>query len=144
MTPRERILSILKGEKPDQLPWAGDLDYWAHSLIKTRQKPKGFIQSADYIEWHRELGVGFYLQGYFPYKEVFEQCEVREWNEGHRKFKEIITPIGSVRECWEYIPTTFSDGPIEHFMKSEADIPVMKYIYEHLRFEPHYEIASQL
>ena len=43
MTPRERILKILKGEQPDQVPWCGDLDYWANSLIKRGLKPEGFI-----------------------------------------------------------------------------------------------------
>jgi uroporphyrinogen-III decarboxylase len=142
MTPRERILAILKGEQPDQVPWFGDLDYWANSLIKRGLKPEGFIGSDDYISWHRELGVGFYLQGYFPYKQIFNNCTINEWNEGAKRFKEIITPIGSVRECWEYIPTSFSEGPIEHFMKTEEDIPVMKFIYENTRFEPDYEFAK--
>jgi len=143
MTPRERILCILKGEKPDYVPWFGDLDYWANSLIKRGLKPTGFIASDDYIRWHRDLGVGFYLQGYFPYKQFFKNCDVNEWNQGLRHYKEITTPIGSVRECWEYIPTSFSDGPIEHFMKTEKDIPIMKYIYENTYFEPDYEFANR-
>ena len=143
MTPRERILTILKGGTPDQVPWFGDLDYWANSLIKRGLKPDNFIGSDDYIQWHHDLGVGFYLQGYFPYKQIFTDCTVNEWNEGHKRYKEIITPVGSVRECWEYIPTSFSEGPVEHFMKSEDDIPVMKFIYENTRFEPDYEYAWQ-
>ena len=143
MTPRERIFAILKGEQPEQVPWFGDLDYWANSLIIRGLKPKDFISSNEYIQWHRELGVGFYLQGYFPYRQIYEKCEVKEWKEGHKRFKEIVTPIGSVRECWEYIPTSFSEGPIEHFMKSEEDIPVMKFIYENLCFEPDYDYALQ-
>jgi uroporphyrinogen-III decarboxylase len=143
MTPRERILAILKGEQPDQVPWCGDLDYWANSLIKRGLKPKGFVLSDDYIQWHRDLGVGFYLQGYFPYTQIFSNCKVHEWNEGNKRFKEIVTPVGSVRECWEYLPTSFSEGPVEHFMKSEADIPVMKFIYENSRFEADYSIAIQ-
>ena len=143
MTPRERIFAILKGEQPDQVPWCGDLDYWANSLITRGLKPKEFIKSDDYILWHKELGVGYYLQGYFPYKQIYEQCEVKEWNEGHKRFKEIITPIGSVRECWEYIPTSFSEGPVEHFMKSEEDIPILKFIYENSRFEPDYDFANK-
>lgn len=143
MTPKERIATLLKGEQPDQVPWFGDLDYWANSLIKRGLKPEGFVSSADYIQWHRDLGVGFYLQGYFPYKQITDNCEVKEWNEGPRHFKEIITPVGSVRECWEYIPASFSEGPVEHFMKSEGDIPVMKYIYENTRFEPDYDFACQ-
>lgn len=142
MTPRERILAILKGEQPDQVPWFGDLDYWANSLIKRGLKPEGFIASDEYISWHHELGVGFYLQGYFPYKQIFNNCTIKEWTEGARRYKEIITPIGSVRECWEYIPTSFSEGPIEHFMKTEEDIPVMKFIYENTRFEPDYDFAK--
>jgi uroporphyrinogen-III decarboxylase len=141
MTPRERILSILNGKQPDRVPWCGDLDYWANSLIKRGLKPEGFISSDDYIQWHRELGVGFYLQGYFPYRQILGNCKVKEWYEGYKRFKEIVTPAGSVRECWEYIPTSFSEGPIEHFMKSEEDIPVMKYIYENTRFEPDYDFA---
>jgi uroporphyrinogen-III decarboxylase len=142
MTNRERILTILSGKEPDQVPWFGDLDYWANSLIKRGLKPKDFILSDNYIQWHRDLGVGFYLQGYFPYKQIISGCKINEWNEGHRHFKEISTPIGSVRECWEYIPTSFSDGPVEHFLKSGADLPVMKFIYQNTHFEPDYRIAD--
>jgi uroporphyrinogen-III decarboxylase len=142
MTPRERIIAILKREKPDQVPWCGDLDYWANSLIKRGLKPGNFISSADYIQWHRELGVGFYLQGYFPYKQIYNNCEVHEWAEGYKRYKEITTPIGSVRECWEYIPTSFSEGPTEHLMKREEDIPIMKFIYENTHFEPDYDFAN--
>jgi uroporphyrinogen-III decarboxylase len=141
MTNRDRLFTILAGKQPDQVPWFGDLDYWANSLIKRGLKPKDFILSDDYIKWHRDLGVGFYLQGYFPYKQLFTGCDVKEWYDGHRHYKEIATPVGSVRECWEFIPTSFSDAPVEHFMKSEADIPIMKYIYERTKFEPDYEQA---
>lgn len=141
MTPRERLLHVLSGMKPDRVPWFGDLDYWANSLIKRGLKPGDFILSDDYLEWHRDLGVGFYLQGYFPYKQILTGCDVNEWHDGHRHYKEIITPLGSVRECWEYIPTSFSDGPVEHFLKSVGDIPVMKFIYQNTRFEPDYGTA---
>lgn len=141
MTHRERLFSILQGKQPDCLPWFGDLDYWANSLIKRGLKPRGFIQSEDYIQWHRDLNVGFYLQGYFPYKHIIEDCEVREWKEGHRRFKEIRTPLGPVRECWEYIPESYTEGPVEHFMKSAGDLPLMKHIYENSRFEPDYDFA---
>ena len=143
MTYRERLLTILKGGQPDRVPWFGDLDYWANSLIKRGLKPEDFIWSDDYIQWHRDLGVGFYLQGYFPWIQTFPKCEVKKWYEGQRKYTEIRTPLGSVRDCWEFIPTSFSEAPIEHFMKSEADIRVMKYIYENTRFEPDYQRAAR-
>jgi uroporphyrinogen-III decarboxylase len=142
MTPRERILCILRGEQPDQVPWFGDLDYWANSLIARGILPVGFIHSDAYIKWHSDLGVGFYLQGYFPYKQIICKCNVHEWTDGNKRFKQIYTPVGSVRECWEYLPASFAEAPVEHFMKSEADIPVMKFIYENSRFEPDYDLAN--
>lgn len=141
MTHRERLLTILRGGQPDQVPWFGDLDYWANSLVRRGLKPKDFILSDDYINWHRDLGVGFYLQGYFPYKQIIENCDVTDWWEGNKHFKKIKTPVGSVRECWEYVPKSYCDAPVEHFMKSEAEIPVMKYIYENTWFEPDYDQA---
>jgi uroporphyrinogen-III decarboxylase len=141
MTNRERLLTILRGEQPDQVPWFGDLDYWANSLIRRGLKPKDFIHSDAYLDWHRDLGVGFYLQGYFPYKQITEGCTIRDWNEGNRHYKQVNTPVGSVRECWEYIPTSFSEGPVEHFIKSGEDLKVLKYIYENTRFESDYDLA---
>lgn len=143
MTPREGLLHILEGKQPDFVPWFGDLDYWANSLIKRRVKPKGFIQSDEYIQWHRDLGVGLYLQGYFPYRQIIDHCEVNEWFEGNRRYKEIKTTIGSVRECWEYIPASYTEGPIEHFLKTEADLQILKHIYKNTRFEPDYDFAVQ-
>ena len=71
MTHRERIQKIFKREKPDKVPWFGDLDYLATSLIIENKKPQNFKQSTEYIDWHRNLDVGFYLQGYFPFKEIY-------------------------------------------------------------------------
>ncbi len=143
MTPRERVLCVLKGEKPDQVPWFGDLDYWANSLVRQGLKPAGFIRSDNYIRWHRDLGVGFYLQGYFPFKTVYGNCQVVEWNEGNRRYRTIGTPLGSVRECWEYIPASYTEAPVEHFLKSEQDLPVMKFVYQNILYEPDYEQARE-
>ena len=91
MTNREQVLKILHGEKPDKVPWFGDLDYWAIALITNGKKPKNFQKSPEYLDWHRELGVGYYLQGYFPFK-AKNHFEENTWNEGKLKFREIITP----------------------------------------------------
>ena len=143
MTPRERILKILNHEQPDQVPWFGDLDYWATSMVKLGLKPENFIWSPDYIKWHRDLGVGFYLQGYFPFIPVYENCTIQEWQDGNRRYRKISTPLGSVRECWEYIPSSFTEAPVEHFLKTEEDLPVMKFIYENTWYKPDYRQAEE-
>jgi hypothetical protein len=142
MTPRERVLSVLRQEKPDQVPWFGDLDYWATALIERGQKPSDFKQSATYIDWHRELGVGFYLQGQFPFKTTIENCDIREWHEGARRLREIRTPEGTLRECWTYMPASFTEGPTEYLVKNEGDLPAYRYLYENTQYEPDYTFTQ--
>jgi len=143
MTPRERVLAILKGEQPDQVPWFGDLDYWASARIGRKEVPEDFKERDTYIEWHRELGIGFYLQGYFPFTTIIENCEVREWQEGNRKYREIETPKGTLRECWLYLTESFCEAPVEHLLKSVEDLPAMRYVYENTRYEPDYAFAQR-
>ena len=143
MTPRERVLTLLKGEQPDQVPWFGDLDYWATSMIHKKEVPRDFKESDDYIQWHRDLGVGFYLQGYFPFKEIIENCEIKSWDEGNKRFREIITPKGTLKECWQYLETSFSEGHAEYLVKSASDLPAYRYVIENTRFEADYEFAEK-
>ena len=140
MTPRERILTILKGGRPDRVPWFGDLDYWASALIARRKRPLDFKTSADYIRWHGRLGVGFYLQGHFPFRTIAEYGE-KVWPESNRRFREIETPHGRLRECWEYLPGSFAEAPVEHLVKSEKDLAALRHIYERTFYEPDYDYA---
>jgi hypothetical protein len=142
MTPRERVLSVLKGEKPDFVPWLADLDYYATALIARGLKPKGFQNTADYIAWHRDLGVGFYQQASWPYKEIFEECDVREWWEGNVRHRRIDTPKGSLTERWQWSDLTVSQGPLERLVKGVEDLPAYRYLFSHIRYEPDYSIAK--
>jgi len=45
MTPRERVLAVLNGQKPDLVPRLSDLDYWATALIGRGDKTQDFKQS---------------------------------------------------------------------------------------------------
>jgi len=142
MTPRERVLTILKGGQPDQVPWFADLDYWAAALIARGERPRDFRTSDAYLDWHRELGAGFYLQGYFPFKEVPRECEVRNWTEGNNRFRSIQTPKGTLRECWYWSDTTSSEAPIERLVKTAADLPAYRWLFEHMEYEPDYAQAE--
>ena len=142
MTPRKQILALFEGIHPDYVPWFGDLDYWASALIAEGTRPAGFKESAAYIQWHRDLGVGFYLQGYFPFRTILD-LEERIWHEGNRRFRELVTPYGNLRECWEYLPQSYAEAPIEHLVKSERDLPALRYVYSHTNWEPDYAYARK-
>jgi uroporphyrinogen-III decarboxylase len=138
---KERALKVLNRQKPDKVPWFGDLDYWATSLIIDGKKPVGFKTSNEYIDWHRDLGVGFYLQGYFPFKTIIENCEVKEWKEGNVRHKEIITPKGTLRETWKWTNVTYSEAPVEHLIKGVEDLAAYRYMHENTRYDIDYDRA---
>lgn len=143
MTPRERVLTLLSGSKPDQVPWFADMDYYATGLIARGERPADFKRSDEYIEWHRELGAGFYLQGYMPFHEIAEGCTVEERREGDLRHRRVSTPKGDLTETWKWSDITVSEAPIERLVKSEKDLPAYRYYYEHVRFEPDHGLAER-
>jgi len=143
MTFRERVLAVLRGEKADMVPWLGDLDYYTTAQICQGRRPKDFKEQEEYIEWHRLLRCGFYLQGYFPYKEIIRRCDVREWKEGNNRYREIVTPKGTLRECWLWSDITYSEAPTERLLKTPEDLEAYKWLYENMHFEPDYALAKK-
>jgi uroporphyrinogen-III decarboxylase len=140
MNNRERILKLLAGQKPDRVPWFGDLDYWANAMEQRGDLPPGFTRSRAYFDLNRELGVGFYLQGYFPFKTVydFNVNYEKRWV-GNARHERISTPVGTLTSRWEYLPESFSEAPVEHFVKCVADLATLRYVYEHTAYLPDYD-----
>ncbi len=143
MTPRERVLAVLNGQRPDRVPWFGDLDYWATALMGRGEKPQDFKRSDAYLDWHRDLGVGYYLQGDFPFRAITEHCRIREWNEGSLRRRQIETPCGTLRETWTWLPESFAEAPTEHLVKSATDLRAYRYFHENTRYEPDYSFAER-
>lgn len=143
MTPRERVLTLLRGGTPDRVPWFGDLDYYAGSLIGRSLRPADFKRSHAYLDWHREFGLGFYLQGYSPFRTIIEECKVSEWQDGHERHRRIETPRGTLHECWTWLPESFTEGPTEHLLKSADDLPAYLFMHEHTRYEPDYAFGHE-
>ena len=143
MTPRERVLALLSGEQPDQVPWFADLDYYASGLIARGERPQDFKTSDAYLDWHRELGAGFYLQGYMPFRQISEGCTIEQQHDGPLRHRRISTPKGDLTETWKYSESTVSEAPIEWLVKSEKDLPAYRAYYESLRFEPDHALAER-
>lgn len=143
MTPRERILTMLSGGVPDFVPWFADLDYLATAMIARGERPRDFKDGPAYIDWHRDLRVGFYLQGYFPFRETTADCRITEHRRGNDRFREIRTPKGTLTERWTWMPESFSEAPVEWLVKSPADLPAYRFWLRDALFEPDYGPARR-
>jgi hypothetical protein len=141
MTERRRVLTLLSGGKPDRVPWYGDLDYWATALIGRGERPADFKESDAYIDWHRDLRCGFYLQGNFPFRTIVENCAVTERREGPHRHRRIETPRGALTETWTWLAESFAEAPTEHLVKSPADLPAYRFLFENTHYGPEYDLA---
>ena len=137
MNDRERILTLLSGDVPDRVPWFGDLAYWASALEWRGQVPENWQFTEDYYRFHRQLGVGFYLQGYWAF-EALPRADVtiEEREEGDSRLRIVHTPLGTLHEIWKFSPESCSTAPIRHMINSPSDLPILRYWYDSLSYAP--------
>ncbi|MHB1295035.1 MAG: uroporphyrinogen decarboxylase family protein [Anaerolineae bacterium] len=137
MNDRERILTMLSGGLPDRVPWFGDLTYWAGAMEHRGQAPKNWQRSEDYYRFHRELGVGFYLQGYYAFQtQIAGDVQIEEWAEGDLHYHKVTTPVGTLTDEWHFLEEACTSAPIRRMVKSVADLPALRYWYEHTAYSP--------
>ena len=142
MNPRDRIIAVLKGEKPDLVPWFGDLDYWITGL-KAQGISQDSYQGSGLFKLHRDLGVGFYLQGYFPFLTLTENIQVTQEQKGHTRHTRLNTPVGEL-ECIEvYLPESFCWAYQKHFIKNWKDFEALRYWVNHTHYQPDYGRALE-
>jgi len=146
MTERERVLAILNHEKPDQLPWLADLTYWMSALETNGKLPAGFGDwntNGNLQKVHENMGIGFYLQGYEPFRKEYKNVNIREERNGNVMVITYETPVGNIRQIQEYSPVSYSWGYKEHFIKDIEDLKVYTYICENTTYHPDYELAKR-
>ena len=139
MNQRERILTLLAGKSPDRVPWLADLDYWVYAMERRGEVPPDFRATQAYYDFVSELGIGFYLQGYWPFRTVYDSTvKVATQYDGNQRRTEITTPLGTIDTLWIYLPESFAEAPSEFYVKTPADLAVLRYVYEHTQYKPDY------
>lgn len=135
---------MMKGEKPDRVPWFGDLSYWALSMEEKHFVDRGYHVFEDFYKFHEDLGVGFYLQGYEPFTPVYdEKITIENEEEDNVRTRRVITPVGEIEEQWTWIPRSYCEAPSKYFIESVEDMKVFQYWVEHTEYERNYEEAEK-
>lgn len=142
MTERERVLAVVNGQQPDKVPWFGDLAYWLPYAVD-----KGIIDASCAAEGlqklHRDLGVGFYLQGYFPFGGTAENVDITRTRQGQNIITEWKTPVGALRQVEVELPESYTVAIREHMIKTIDDLRTYVYIEENTLYQPEYALAAQ-
>jgi uroporphyrinogen-III decarboxylase len=142
MTNRERVLKVLRGQKPDRVPWFGDLSYWTHYMESSGKMLEEYKEDGMF-RLHRNLGVGYYLQCHFPFKAIHENVKVDEKISDNLRITRIDTPVGTLQEIWRYLPESYAWAPQEHFVKGVEDLRAIRYFYEHTSYEADYRQTQE-
>ncbi len=165
---KQRVLTALRGEMADQLPYVPRLDLWylanwaGGSLPEQHQgrtqheisRAEGWAlhhfyaddviggnDSDDYL--HRGIGIYRTRLGVVDF-EMPADVEIRVSQEGDFTRVEYHTPLGMVATTAKYTAGMQRLGisyPIttEHLIRSPADYPAAGYLFEHMRAVPRFD-----
>lgn len=127
MTPKQRLLAAIKGEKTDRLPWAPFLAYY------WEDQPKR-VQDKGQLWFYEEIGADPLLRGFHQlWKPERNKCKVTETIECGEKFIVYETPVGSLKERYVYTPVGNTWFLMDHPVKKEEDFKILTYLYEDLK-----------
>ena len=165
-TPKQRMLSAVRGEMPDHLPYAPRIDLWynANSLNDTlpkRHQGKTRDQIALSEGWalhkvvadhlnqphpdamlHRALGVHF-MREYVAHFTFTDRVKIDVERAGDQTRVRYTTARGSITTRTVYSREMRRSGTsipwiAEHAVKSPEDLRVLAHLFENMDVTPHY------
>ena len=154
MNSKERLLAVLKGKKPDRIPWAPLIDGYFLSFLKEKNIEMNAVEAlryigADILERHVTTYTDIMMMGssdmiYVNPKDAIVQKNIKITLHFDKKNGEIFntyeTPIGIIKE--KYVFTKASPWlpfPVEHKIKRKEDLKIYKYILENITPKPNFE-----
>jgi len=143
MTDRERMLAVMAGQSPDQIPWIPRLQVWhtAHSRAGTLPES---LRDLPLRQIERQLGMGTPARGGRVFtSEQTGDVEVTTREEGETRVTEYRTPAGTASTRSRTSATLEEAGigsmEVEHLIKGPSDYAVAEYLITHTAYRAAYE-----
>jgi uroporphyrinogen-III decarboxylase len=153
MTSRERILAVLRGEKPDRVPWipicswtyfestpehSVGADWMDTEALKIRLDFFNKIR-ADYMQW---CAFPYYVDEYCSLilrTRSSADIEMKTFRDSDTVQKEYHTPVGTLTSISQYSETGHTIFNVKDLLETIEDLKVYMYIIENVAYEPEYE-----
>lgn len=140
MTPRERLLAVYSGQKPDAVPALADLSYW-HAANGGGKFIPGKTDGANHdkidtlLALHRRTGAAIHLNLGSFFREAYgDTVKVVSGIRGEHYHHRFETPLGTVEEIREWSPISFSWPITHHMVREPSDLPVIRHVFEHITY----------
>ena len=142
MTERERLLTVLSGKKPDRIPYAMDMShYYLHRFQLPWDLCNGYAEpDKQMIDFHRSLGVGFYLanQAIFSKIEYTNGVKAGVYTDTCGGLPQIHwyydTPLGAIERIRIWNPGSYSWAVKQWGVKTEKDLEIYGYAMSSRRY----------
>lgn len=142
MTPQERAAAVFEGRVPDQVPLFLDISHWYKKNYNVPFDLTG-LKSVDetLVKLHRDLDAVAYCEMGRFYDLVIDDEGVsdRAWIEDGVYYREITTPIGSIREERVFAQSSYSYNIRRRLLQSVDDFEIVKYVLDRYRVVPRFE-----
>lgn len=147
MTQRERILSVYSGQTPDAVPFMLDLSHWYyHRHRKPWDLSTSYLEpEKDLIDYHREMGAGFYVPNLGSFFSVSYPDDVIvtttkiELNGSPAITWKYETPVGSIERTRVWEESSYSWAIVDWTVETEEDLKVLEYALASRKFQPHFD-----
>ena len=154
MNSKERLLSVLRGKKPDRMPWAPLIDGYFLSSLKVKKIEMNSVEllryiGADILERHVPTYTDMLMTGssdmiYVNPKDAIVQKNIKITAQFDKKNGEIFntyeTPIGIIKEKYVFTKSSpWLPFPVEHKIKRKEDLKIYKYLLENITPKPNFE-----
>ena len=151
MTSRERIIAVLRGNKPDRIPWI-PLCSWTYfeSLPDYREASNWGLPEALKlrIDFYKNKIRADYMQwgGGSCYRtKTSAKVEVKNTRRGNTIYTEYRTPFGSLTSEMVYSETAHTTYHTKDLLENVQDLKIYQYMVENKSYEPIYDgLAEQL
>lgn len=139
MTNRGRLLAILDGKPPDQIPWIPRLQIWYTARVTTGTMPPEY-QDYSLRALERALGVGTPARTGQVFRVERPGVETVVHRHGSESVLEYRTPVGRVYQRRALTDTLAAVGigesEVDYFLRRPEDYDVLEYIAEHTYYRP--------
>ncbi|HBP39194.1 MAG TPA: hypothetical protein DD640_10755 [Clostridiales bacterium] len=145
MTERERLLCVLQGKTPDQVPWFGDLSHWYQAEAGI---PWNLYQpdnaAPELLALHREVKAGWYIGAPGLHEEHYSDGVERERAlQDDRAVEQFHTPIGSLQMIRRWNQTSYSWDIVKHLVETPQDLEILTYAQERKYYVPRFDNWAQ-
>jgi len=164
---KENFYKIIKGEKPEIIPFIPRFDLWYKVNSNKEIKPEILTDINSQIDFYRKLGfipysnipdfsaggdltrtihraLGFYNLPQIPFKINYNKTKVNYHFNNSTTFVEYITPVGSVDCEFVFTEEMKKSGATiswinKRIIKSKDDYKILEYIFEDMTIEDNYD-----